>query len=283
MKVAATAVMLVTALGVPAVARAQVSLEALLPRAGAYVRQFERDLGSVVSEELYQQDIRPAGTAPNGVARAGGGGTVLRSDFLLVQVEGQGWLPFRDVFERDGKPVRDRQDRLTALFLSNTRGALDQARKIMEESARYNIGNVNRNVNVPTLPLQFLLPEMRGRFAFADGKPDSGAAGRVVEFKETGHPTFVTTTGERDLPVYGRFWLDEQSGTVLRTEVHMVDTALEGHITVTYEVDAVTGLRVPVRMEERYRRQKDASEVRGVATYSRFRKFQVNTSEEVVP
>jgi hypothetical protein len=36
-------------------------------------------------------------------------------------------------------------------------------------------------------------------------------------------------------------------------------------------------------MEERYRRQKDSNEVRGVATYSRFRKFQVSTSEEVVP
>jgi hypothetical protein len=259
---------------------APVSLQSLLPRCAAYVRQFERDLGSVVSEELYTQDIRPSAGIGQ---RQAGGGTVLRSDFLLVQVEGQGWLPFRDVFERDGKPLRDRQDRLTELFLSNSRGAFDQARKIMAESARYNIGNVERNVNVPTLPLQFLLPESRDRFAFSDGKADPDLPGRVIDFKETGRPTFISTTGGRDLPVYGRFWVDEQAGTVMRTELHMVDTALEGHVTVVYEVDAVTGLRVPVRMEERYRRQKDSSELRGVATYSKFRKFQVSTSEEVAP
>jgi hypothetical protein len=280
MRGAVTAAAIATALS--AVTWAQVSLDALLPRAAAYVRQFQRDLGSVVAEELYQQDIRSTGGAP-GASQRQTGGTVLRSDFLLVQVEGQGWLPFRDVFERDGKPLRDRQDRLTELFLTNSRGAFEQARKIMDESARYNIGNVNRNVNVPTLPLAFLLPESRDRFAFSEGKADAALPGRVIDFKETGRPTFVTTTNDRDLPVYGRFWIDEQTGTVLRTELHMVDTAIEGHVTVTYELDAVTGLRVPVRMEERYKRQKDSNEVRGVATYSKFRKFQVSTTEEVVP
>jgi hypothetical protein len=34
-------------------------------------------------------------------------------------------------------------------------------------------------------------------------------------------------------------------------------------------------------MEERYRDRGSSSEVRGVATYSRFRKFQVSTSEEI--
>jgi hypothetical protein len=75
--------------------------------------------------------------------------------------------------------------------------------------------------------------------------------------------------------------VDEQDGTVLRTELHALDTSVEAHITVSYEPDASTGLRVPVRMEERYRRGRDPVEVRGVATYSRFRRFQVSTSEEV--
>jgi hypothetical protein len=34
-------------------------------------------------------------------------------------------------------------------------------------------------------------------------------------------------------------------------------------------------------MEERFRRARDSMEVRGVATYSRFRRFQVKTSEEL--
>lgn len=246
---------------------------------------FQRDFGSVVAEERYEQTTRRVPGANTTSVQRGGGGptdTVLVSDFLLVQVPGEGWLPFRDVFERDGKRVRDRQERLAALFLNgSSRDAFEQARAIMDESARYNIGNVSRNINVPTLPLPFLLAANRQRFQFKPVKRGGDDPGMVIEFKESSRPTFISTTGGRDLPVSGRFWLDEADGTVLRTELHALDTSVEAHITVSYEPDAGTGLRVPVRMEERYRRRPDPVEVRGVATYSRFRRFQVSTSEEI--
>ena len=57
--------------------------------------------------------------------------------------------------------------------------------------------------------------------------------GEVIEFKETGRPTFITTTGNRDLPVSGRFWVDARDGTILRTELHAVDSGVEAHIVVT--------------------------------------------------
>jgi hypothetical protein len=261
------------------------SLGELLDRASRYVEAFQRNFGSVVAEERYEQTTRRVmGATTTSVQRGGGGPTetVLVSDFLLVQVPGEGWLPFRDVFERDGKQIRDRQERLAALFLNgSSRASFEQARAIMEESARYNIGNVSRNINVPTLPLPFLLAINRNRFQFKSVKRGDDDPGAVVEFKESGRPTFISTTGGRDLPVSGRFWLDEQDGTVLQTELHALDTSVEAHITVSYEPDAGTGLRVPVRMEERYRRGRDPVEIRGVATYSRFRRFQVSTSEEV--
>ena len=261
------------------------SFDSLLERASAYVESFQRNLGSVVAEERYEQTLRRVlGTNTTSVQRGGGGPTqtVLVSDFLLVQVPGEGWLPFRDVFERDGKQVRDRQERLATLFLKGTsRSTFEQARAIMDEGARYNIGNVARNINVPTLPLPFLTGRHRMRFSFKAGKREENDPGAIIEFKETGRPTFISTTGGRDLPVSGRFWVDERDGTVLRTEVSAIDTSVEAHIVVTYEPDAGTGLRVPVRMEERYRRSRDPMEVRGVATYSRFRRFTVNTSEEL--
>jgi hypothetical protein len=260
-------------------------IDGLLARAGAYVESFQRNFGSVVAEERYEQTTRRViGPTTSTVQRGGGGPTetVLVSDFLLVQVPGEGWLPFRDVFERDGKQIRDRQERLAALFLNgSSRGAFEQATAIMDESARYNIGSVSRNINVPTLPLPYLLAINRQRFQFKLVKRGDDDPGAVVEFKEIGRPTFIRTTGGRDLPVSGRFWVDERDGTVLRTELHALDTSVEAHITVSYEPDASTGLRVPVRMEERYRRGRDPVEVRGVATYSRFRRFQVSTSEEV--
>ena len=278
---------LATAIGVVLVptAHAQVSLEELLRRAGAYVESFQRSFGSVVAEERYEQTMRRVTISNTTSVQRGGSGpleTVLVSDFLLVQVPGQGWLPFRDVFERDGKQVRNREERLAALFLGGSRTALDQARAIMDESARYNIGNVSRNINVPTLPLPFLTSLHKGRFTFKSVKGDNGDPGEVIEFKETERPTYITTTGNRDLPVNGKFWVDARDGTVLRTELRAVDTSVEAHIVVNYELDAGTGLRVPARMEERYRRGRDPYEVRGVATYSRFRRFQVSTSEEIV-
>lgn len=259
-------------------------LAGLLERASRYVESYQRDLGSIVAEERYEQTLRRVPGANTTTVQRGGGPaeTVLVSDFLLVQVPGEGWLPFRDVFERDGRPVRDREERLGALFLRGTsRSTFEQAKAIMDESARYNIGNVARNINVPTLPLPFLTARHRQRFSFKLGKREDREPGAVLEYRESGRPTFISTTGGRDLPVSGRFWVDEGSGAVLRTELRAVDTGVDAHIVVTYEPDAATGLRVPVRMEERYRRSRDPMEVRGVATYSRFRRFQVSTTEEI--
>ncbi|HLG60200.1 MAG TPA: hypothetical protein VI485_32965 [Vicinamibacterales bacterium] len=265
-------------------APAQSDFPGLLARAGAYVDAFQRSFGSIVAEERYEQTVRRALGANSTSVQRGGGGldrTVLVSDFLLVQVPGEGWLPFRDVFERDGKQLRDREERLAKIFLAGSRTAIDQARAIMNEGARYNIGNVERNINVPTLPLPFLTPLHSQRFAFKAGKREESDEGVIIEFRETVKPTFITTTGGRDLPVTGRFWIDEQTGTVLKTELHALDVSVEAHITVTYQKDSGTGLMVPARMEERYRRGRDPVEVRGVATYSRFRRFQVSTSEEI--
>lgn len=262
---------------------AQTEVSVLVARASAYVETFQQNFGSVVAEERYEQKLRRAPGATTSIQRGGSdpAETVLRSDFLLVQVKGEGWLPFRDVFERDGTQLRDREDRLAAIFLSGGRNAFEQAQAVMNEGARYNIGNVQRNINVPTLPLAFLTGQHRHRFEFKLGKRDDSDGRVVIEFRETARPTFVSTTGGRDLPVRGRFWVNEADGTVLRTELEAIDTSVEAHITVTYERDEGIGLFAPARMEERYRRQRDPMEVLGVATYSRFRRFQVTTSEEL--
>ena len=266
-------------------ATAQTAVSVLVDRASAYVETFQQSFGSVVAEERYEQRMRRVPSATNTtVQQRGGGGpqeTTLVSDFLLVEVKGEGWLPFRDVFERDGRPVRDREARLATIFLKGGRDAFEQARAIMDEGARYNIGNINRNINMPTLPLAFLTERHRHRFEFKLGKRDEADPGVEIEFRETARPTFVATTGGRDLPVRGRFWISEADGTVLRTELDAVDTGVDAHITVTYQKDDGIGMFAPARMEERYRRPRDPMEVHGVATYSRFRRFQVSTSEEL--
>jgi hypothetical protein len=258
-------------------AQSPAPLDAVLARLFAYVERFDREFGSMVVEERYEQTLRRvAGSGvPGGETRR-----VLRSDFLLVNVPGQGWLPFRDVFEADGRRIRDREDRLTALFLSGpTTNALAQARRIMDEGARYNLGGGNRNINVPTLALMYLDPDARGGMRFVDGGANRDR--RILDFTEIRRPTLIATTGGRDLPAQGRLWIDEATGTVTRTELRADDTGVEAVVAVSFEFEPAVNTWVPRRMEDRFKRRGDTTEVRGVATYSRFRRFQVSTSEEI--
>jgi len=258
-------------------AQSPAPLDQVLARMFAYVERFQREFGSMVAEEHYEQTIRQAAGFARGEPRRD-----LRSDFLLVNVPGQGWLPFRDVYEADGRQIRDRQDRLTALFLSGTTsGALEQAQRIMNESARYNLGGGTRNINVPTLALMYLGPDTRSGVRFVEAKFDRPGEGRVIEFTEIRRPTLIVTTGGRDLPARGRIWVDDTTGTITRTELHADDTGVEAEVVVSFELESTVSTWVPRRMEDRFKRRGDNSEVRGVATYSRFRRFQVSTSEEL--
>jgi len=234
----------------------------------------------MVTEERYEQSVEAA-MLLGARTRPQMERVTLVSDFLLVQVPGEGWTPFRDVFERNGQKVRDREERLTKLFIEGaSRSSFDQARQIMLESSRYNIGSIERTINMPTLPLVFLTPALRDRFRFELGKRDP-EEGTIVEFHEVRTPTYVSDREGHDMPSTGRYWLDEKTGAIRRTELDVVHSSVEAHIKVAYRLDDGLALWVPARMEERYRDRRTTSEVRGVATYSRFRKFQVNTSEEI--
>jgi len=259
---------------------AQPESRTIVDRASAYVDEFQRRFGSMVTEERYEQTVQDA-TLIGARTRPQMERVTLVSDFLLVQVPGEGWMPFRDVFERNGQKLRDREDRLARLFLDgSSRSSFDQARQIMLESARYNIGTIERTINTPTLPLVFLTPALRERFRFELIKRDP-EEGTIVEFHEVRMPTYVSDREGHDMPSSGKYWLDEATGAVRRTELDVVHTSVEAHIKVAYRHDDGLALWVPAKMEERYRDRRTTSEVRGTATYSRFRKFQVSTSEEL--
>src|SRR5690349_16793375 len=107
---------------------ADAPLDVVLARVRDYVEQYQRDLALVVSEERYEQELRFPGP-PLQRSRDLTQKTVLKSDFLLVRDAAGGWVPFRDVFERDGAMVRDRDERLSQLFLSSPGTAIEQARR----------------------------------------------------------------------------------------------------------------------------------------------------------
>src|SRR3954454_2341507 len=105
------------------------TLAVVLDRADAYVGEFHRQLAGVVAEEHYVQNAQMPAVRPLKLPTLEH--RELNSDLLLVNVAGTTtWLEFRDVFEVDGQPVRNRSDRLTRLFLSPSPTANDQIRAI---------------------------------------------------------------------------------------------------------------------------------------------------------
>lgn len=268
------------------------TLGAVLARAGVYVLEFQRQLSGIVAEEQYVQDVRyPLGsTRYNPLLPRH---RELKSDLLLVKPVGADrWLQFRDVYEVDGTPVRDRNERLMQLFVSPSAASASQTDRIMAESSRYNIGNLQRTVNVPVLALVVLDPQHQSRFAFKRTdhrtplleqhrqKPDDVW---VIEYQEVQKQTMIRTTNGRDLSARGRFWIEPATGHVLASELVAEDFSIRGTIDVDYETEPAIGLLVPSVMRERYDIRRDGSRVDGEAVYSRFRQFQVTVDEKLTP
>ena len=188
-------------------------------------------------------------------------------------------MPFRDTFQVNGSTVNDRDDRLTKLFLEPTATSLARASRIMADSTRHNLGSMTRTVNIPTLALMFLHPDIHERFVFtADGdeRVDGRTAARL-EFHELQRPSLIKTTRGRDLPVWGTIWIEPASGTVLKTMMTAADPLVRAVVTTTFRKDEALAFWVPARMEEYYKAGSDVDEVTGLATYANFRKFTVAT------
>jgi hypothetical protein len=264
------------------------TIDEVLARAVVYVAEYEKRFSAVVSEERYVQ-------------RASGGGTVetrqLRSDVILMPTGEPGWLIFRDVYEVDGRPVRDRDDRVLKLLLQPPPDAYAQARRIAEEGARFNIGSIQRTINTPTLALTFLRREIapRSDFRLAGRENVEGVSAIVLRFQERDKPRVVQT--KDGAAARGRFWIEPVTGCVLKTELELNSAGMSAVILVTYARQPPLDLWVPVRMVERYRMQTEFSSVdnlrdlrsgggmggttltiEGTATYGNFRRFSVDVT-----
>jgi hypothetical protein len=262
------------------------TLDPLLLTASAYVDRFVEGFANIVGEERYTQDVVSGGSllAPGRGLSAGVTHRELRSDFVLVRSgDALGWLSFRDVFEVDGKPVRDREERLTRLFSQPASTALDQAARLAHESARYNIGAPERTVNTPVLALLFLQAGFQPRFRFnrTARTPEFSERVSVVAYREVEQPTVIRTVQDADRPASGRFWIDAETGRILQSELVLSGSGIEVRFTTVFQPDDRIGLAVPVRMREEY--LLPSGRLVGLATYDGFRRFQVTTETTLAP
>jgi hypothetical protein len=203
-------------------------LAELLRRLGDYVAEYERSFSDLVAEETYAQRVAPWAWTEDARGRQVmvKACTVCkrttRADLVFVRLTGEvPWASYRDVFEVDGRRVREHEQRLVKLLSNPSADAQEQARKLLEASATYNIGPVKRTVNLPTLPLLFLLPRNQERFEFRLGGRRMIGTTEAIElvFRETSRPTFVKGPLNADLPAQGRFWVNALRAAVVRSEV----------------------------------------------------------------
>ena len=245
----------------------QADLDGLLQKAGAYLDGYQHTLATVIAEETYNM------TGPAGIH---GANARLTSDILLVGMSGS-WVEFRDVFEVEGRPVRDHTARLEALL--GGPDVLGKAQRIADESARYNGSLIPRNINVPTMALTYLMRSNQTRSSFRlAGNGDEKTF--VIGFQETARPPLIHSD-RGTTETSGRFWIDPSSGAVRKTELVVrvpqganveKDPAVAGAVTVTYAEDGSLKFLVPHEMEESY---DLPAGVRGRAVYSHYKSFNV--------
>ncbi len=303
MRVLATLVALI--LVCTAAPRAQdLPLRATLTRAAEYVGRFADQIAGMIVEERYNQEAKQMarfGYRPNRTS-TGPHRRALKSDLLLVRPDGMdAWMQFRDVYEVDGRKVRDRTDRLEKLFINTDkkkqRSAKDQAERIVRESARYNIGDIERTINVPILGLTILDRDAQPSFRFfrPEGVLDRGEwevpqrpefsntdGTMVIGFTEISTQTMIRTPEGRNLVSTGRLWLVPETGEVRMTELRVTDYTLNAVVHVAYGHQEGFELPVPLFMSERYENRLNKMQVvEGSATYSNFRKVEVQVEEQI--
>jgi VWFA-related protein len=221
-----------------------------MARVGRYASSFGQEASLIVGVEHYDQEL----VTTQAHAQLRRRKTV--AEFALIKTaDALGWAGFRDIIEVDGKRVGDRADRLQTLFRSGADNTAE-ARRIADESARFNIGPARRNFNEPTAALFFFTPPMQSRFVFTKRRETvtDGKAVWEIDYQETARPTLIRTSNGKDVPAQGTIWVIADEGTVIRTR--LVISGFSGlgssaNVDVTYARDARLELWLPVTMRER--------------------------------
>ncbi|HET7698070.1 MAG TPA: hypothetical protein VFK57_20315 [Vicinamibacterales bacterium] len=270
--------LLALALAAPGRTAAQqrpLSVKDVMARVAAYVEAYGARTSVVVATEHYSQQSRRYKAMPEK--------RQLGADFAIVKVDGmRGWQGFRDVIEVDGTPLPDRNDRLARLLTHS--GGYDEARRLLAESARFNIGPIERDFNVPTTTLFFFTPQNLDRFRFS--AVTAGADGIwEIAFRETARPTLIRTPRGRSIASSGTLWVHAADGTVVRTRLEVEGFAMSstlgnrsrgtGSVDVVYQRVPALDMWLPASMDEDFeiRTGEHREGISGRALYSNYRQF----------
>jgi len=271
----------------PAVAPPQApDADVVRERLDAYLLAYEPQLSSLVAEELLIQRDGPSREASLASAPDTKNRRLISEVAFISLPGGAGWLGFRRAVNLNGKDLRDAGAPLGVLLTDDDKDDYDQARLLIAESARLNLG-LPRTTNLPNLPLEFLHPRNRRRFAHrVDGTEKiRGLNTTRMVFDESSSPTMIQRPERGDMPSSVMAWVETDTERLIRAQVKTRDARIgvlsfEALVWVDFKPDAKLGFLVPAEMREEFFAGR-FREGTGTARYTKYRRFQ--TLARIVP
>jgi hypothetical protein len=259
-------------------------LNAVISRAADYVAKYEADLGNLIgTEEYLQTSVWLDNGTPPRVSRRMQRRSL--SDFLIIQV-GMEWAALRKVNRIDGLKVKETAPKFEDAFEDSPEANARRLQDMKKESTEYNLGDVQREINLPTFALKVLRKANQSHFSFerSGTAKIEGVQTWKIRFREEGGggSLVVGAKGER-LVSYGTMWIEPDTGRVLQTEFEVENPytrfPVKGRTTVTYGAGKKVEILVPAMMIEHYESTYHTVDCR--ADYSNFRPFEVDVKFEI--
>jgi hypothetical protein len=263
--------------------QSSVDLDTVLRRATEYVAQYEAELGNLIGTEDYvQTGAWLDNSTPQRVAKRLQRRT--SSDFLIIQV-GPEWSALRKVNRVDGVKVKESAPAFEDSFEDSPAMNARRLESMKRESTEQNLGDIQREINLPTFALKVLRKNEIGRFTFerAGTAKIDGVSTLKIRFHETSGRSLVQGAKGETLYSTGTMWIEPETGRVLQTEFEVENPfsafRVKGRIQVTYGTAKKTQILVPTMMIERYESTYHTIDCR--ADYTNFRPFEVDVKFEI--
>ena len=238
-----------------------------------YIARFEQEASALVAEEHYTQRLESRGRdmQVQHFVRA------LRSDYVLVKpADTEPWFGYRDIFDVDGKPVRERDARLVQLLSSTAPDSRDRAAAFAREGSRFNLGP-ERTINTPTLPMQLLARLNAPRFRVRAPRGWERQSFAELTFEESVRPTIVRTPDGASVETRGTVSVRVSDGAIFNARLRFRfsgDDRRDREATLYVEYGEVPGITVPVPLKMSEELPTPDGQASGVATYTNYRRFQ---------
>jgi hypothetical protein len=245
------------------------SPRAVVTAAARYVADYQQQFAFLIADEHYRQ----TSLTPDGQPFEER--TMIGELFLTYMAADRDWIAVHDIAEVNGRPVPDRDDLRQLLQKGAELRGITQ--KVASRNARFNIGQVFRNFNEPTLALRVLDDDPRRDFSFDRRRvaPDGAATLVTLSFRERRRPTIVRGEGARDIESRGELTIEAGTGRIRRTVFEVADRALRARLDTTYTFDERLDLWVPSLFTERYdlSRPGEKQTILCEAKYTNYRRF----------